>query len=498
MASNAVTQYNPDYNVGVRDAIKGMGVSDDRITYDAPSGYVLVDNQRVFRPEANYGGRTHASQASIDAIRPTIANLNAAYRQPPSPNLANANFDQFRNPPVFNGNTGQPIQQPVQVPQTAQQTQPPAQTMQPTVQQPSLPAAYSNIAPQANPLDPQINALIGMLLAQAQNPTPIDRNAAYASPQYAASQAQAQQGAQRAIRAAQEALGGAGFGRSTVLGERAQEAQNEANQYLETQVLPQIISQLQNERAQQTAGLYDVLGALTGQQGIYDARDQARMTAQRADRDFDYGVSQDRAAAAAAADQTAYNREQDAIKNAAALRKEHFDLAEYLTETFNVLVHPTDDPMESYAQVAGIPTAKARKIAEDARQTDFENAIKAALAENTISTSQANLALEAQQMANSYMVSQRNADISQQNADTSRMNADTSRLNAERGEEKPPTATEANNQFTAEVVTNLDKMPDNVKKSFFANEKAAIIRQLGQSGYEKLYNMYFDEYGDPR
>jgi hypothetical protein len=123
-----------------------------------------------------------------------------------------------------------------------------------------------------NPYDTQFNDLLKSLMDQAKNPAPIDVNAIYASPQYAAFQAQAQKGAQQGIRSAQEALGSAGFGRSTALGERAQGIQNDANEYLSTQVLPQLMAQEAASRQQQLQNQFGVLDQLMGQQGVFDNR----------------------------------------------------------------------------------------------------------------------------------------------------------------------------------------------------------------------------------
>lgn len=90
------------------------------------------------------------------------------------------------------------------------------------------------------------------------------------------------------------------------------------------------------------------------------------------------------------------------------VQKQHIDLANKLTELFGVKVNPTSDPMQAYAQVAGLSTTAAQKIAQDTKQSTFDNAIKLALANNTISVSQANILNQVNQLA-----------ISQQNANTS-------------------------------------------------------------------------------
>ncbi|OPG91348.1 hypothetical protein B2I21_35200 [Chryseobacterium mucoviscidosis] len=119
----------------------------------------------------------------------------------------------------------------------------------------------------------QIDALMKQL-NQGANTQNVD---AYGTPEYAAYQAQADRRAQAGTRAAQEALGSAGFGRSTALGERAQGIQNEQTEYLETQVIPMI---LQNERAKQQQvydNLANLLNPLMQQQGYTDQRSQQNL-----------------------------------------------------------------------------------------------------------------------------------------------------------------------------------------------------------------------------
>ncbi|KAA8747098.1 hypothetical protein [Paenibacillus sp. UASWS1643] len=119
----------------------------------------------------------------------------------------------------------------------------------------------------------QIDALMKQL-NQSANTQNVD---AYGTPEYAAYQAQADRRAQAGTRAAQEALGSAGFGRSTALGERAQGIQNEQTEYLDTQVIPMI---LQNERAKQQQvydNLANLLNPLMQQQGYTDQRSQQNL-----------------------------------------------------------------------------------------------------------------------------------------------------------------------------------------------------------------------------
>lgn len=60
------------------------------------------------------------------------------------------------------------------------------------------------------------------------------------------------------------------------------------------------------------------------------------------------------------------------------------------------------------------------------------------------------------------------------------------------------TGAEANNQYTSEVVTNVDKMTPDNRKLFFTNEKAALIAKLGKPAYDNLYNDYYNTDGTPK
>lgn len=120
----------------------------------------------------------------------------------------------------------------------------------------------------------QINDLLAQLNQQASNPQQVDP---YSTAQYAAYKAQSDRAAQQGIRSAQEAMGASGFGRSTMLGERAQGIQNSQNEYLETQVVPQIIAAEQARQQQEYANLFNLLSPLMSQQGYADDRSQMQL-----------------------------------------------------------------------------------------------------------------------------------------------------------------------------------------------------------------------------
>lgn len=125
-----------------------------------------------------------------------------------------------------------------------------------------------------NTYTPQIDQLIQQLQDYSKNQQQVDP---YSTPEYAAYQAQADRRAQQGIRSAQESLGSSGFGRSTALGERSQGIQNEQTQYLETQVIPQIIAANQAKQQQEYQNLFGLLSPLMNQQGYADNRAQTEL-----------------------------------------------------------------------------------------------------------------------------------------------------------------------------------------------------------------------------
>lgn len=154
-------------------------------------------------------------------------------------------------------------------------------------------------------------------------------------------------------------------------------------------------------------------GALTGYLNGQKTASQAN-----SDRTFDYNAGQDTITNNRNAATDTFNQSLDTAKYGLDVQKQHIDLANKLTELFGVKVNPTSNPMESYAQVAGLSTTAAQKIAADAKQSTFDNAIKSALANNTITQTQATMMNQA-----------RMADISQQNANTSSRSATNSANN---------------------------------------------------------------------
>ncbi|WP_340389593.1 hypothetical protein [Paenibacillus sp. FSL E2-0151] len=200
------------YNIGVRNALNGMGVDNNRIGFT--NGYVTIDGQNVIRPQVNAGGNTYTSQANLNSVQGQVNQLNQS----------NSILNRVMNP-------------------------------QATV----------------NPFDTRISDVLTQLTQGINNPAAYDP---YGSAEYAAYEAQAQRNAQQGIRTAQESLGASGLGRSSILSDRAQGIQNDANEYMQLQVIPQLIAANQAAEQQKLSNLSNLMGLMSNQQATYDTRDQ--------------------------------------------------------------------------------------------------------------------------------------------------------------------------------------------------------------------------------
>ena len=195
-------------DVSVRSYLLGKGYSNDDIGYDQGTKSVQLKNKATgaydnfMKPSMNVNGSTYDNQSNID---------NA--------------YNQY-----------------------AKTQQQPAQVGQPT--QPAQ--------PQANPYMDQYTQMIKDIQTRLAAP----QQDVYSTPQYAAAQAQQQRAAQQGIRSAQEALGSSGFGRSTTLGESANRVQNDANEYLNLQMVPQIQQQLAAQKQAEISNQFSLLNPI--------------------------------------------------------------------------------------------------------------------------------------------------------------------------------------------------------------------------------------------
>ncbi|MEO3947617.1 hypothetical protein [Gorillibacterium sp. CAU 1737] len=238
------------YDQSVRKLMTEAGYDNSKIGHDAKSGYVTYDGNPFMKAQKFY--------------------QNTNYTDAQSFKNANSQFTtKYPNYATGTTKTGYLQQQPT------------AQTTQTNQYGGTYGTSY------VNPQDEQINNLIASLTQMAQTPSNYNP---YSSPEYAAYQAQANQGAQNSIRAGQEALGTSGMARSTDMVNWAQGAQNDANQYLQTQVIPQLIAQNREQEQQKYANLMALLNPLQSQQGVFDTRNQNAIENRRADKSDNWGA----------------------------------------------------------------------------------------------------------------------------------------------------------------------------------------------------------------
>lgn len=237
------------YDQSIRQLLQGKGVDNNAIGYS--NGYVTVNGQNFIKPAKTYNNTAYDSAQNFN-------NAWNTYQQSlKQPTATASTTTATATTPNYSPTAGSAI---TAASNYAQNSTPTTST---TTYNP-----YST----SNPYDKQYSDLLSSLLQQAQNPTSVNVNEIYSSPQYAAYQAQAQKQAQQAIRSAQEAFGASGFGRSSELAQSAQGIQNDANTYLDTQVLPQLIAQAQSDQQQKLQNQLSMLGQLQQAQGTYDTR----------------------------------------------------------------------------------------------------------------------------------------------------------------------------------------------------------------------------------
>lgn len=280
------------YDYGVRKALMDRGVNPADIGYDNRTGYVTVGGKNFIKPEKVYQGTSFTTEQNFnqawDAFNKqqqqqqqygqvqtspvTSSPYNTAVRQTLNAyGVANnqIGYDKGSNTVTINGI---PFLQPGRVTQGVSYTNP-EQFNQAwrNYNMTNLQNQYMNPQLPENRYTPQIDQTLQYLMDFARNQQVTDP---YSTPEYQAYAAQAARRANQGIRAAQEALGSAGFGRSTALGERAQQIQNAEEEYLTTQVIPQILAAEQQRRQQQFANVLNLLSPLMSQQGYMDNRAQ--------------------------------------------------------------------------------------------------------------------------------------------------------------------------------------------------------------------------------
>lgn len=189
-------------DVSVRSYLLGKGYSNDDIGYDPNSGQVQLKNKTTgaydnfFKPSMNVNGSTYDNQSNID---------NA--------------YNQY----------AKTQQQPTQVGQ-------PAQT-------------------QANPYIDQYTQMIKDIQSRLAAP----QQDVYSTPQYAAAQAQAQRGVAEGQRQSRENLNRRGIFDSSLTSSQANQIAANSNEYLQTQLVPQIQQQLTAQRQAEISNQFNLL-----------------------------------------------------------------------------------------------------------------------------------------------------------------------------------------------------------------------------------------------
>jgi len=462
------------YDQSVRQLMNNAGYNNDDIGYDTNSGYVTYKGSNFMKPQINQGGTTFTDTDSFNQA-------NQAYQSTQKQQNPNANYswwnsaeDQMSVPDryayyISNPDKGQAELQRANTKLGYLQSIGDQQGVASANQyMQGLKTALGNMGVQQNPYDKQVVDLITQVQKQLANSQPYD---VYNSPEYAAAQQQAQYGAQKAINSGLEALGTSGMARSSDAISFARNAQDEAQQRLLTQIVPQLVQQHQAQQQQGISNLMALINPMMNQQGVYDTRQQHTLDNAYRDKTFDYGA------------------QQDTIKN------------NQWQESFDYQKMNDQQKMEyQQARDAIVDEKDKRNFDEDVRRYGLDYALKerqtnANIANMGADNARANaaqaMAAGNQQLANLYQIWDRTGRAPAGIPGV----AEGTPLAA-----KPTntTATAEKNDLTSTYLTNIDKMTPESRAAFFKAEKSAITKDLGLSGYNQLYDFYFDKYGDPK
>lgn len=228
------------YDTAIRKSLVNKGVSNADIGFNPGTGYVTVKGRDAIKAPKVYNGTSFTTQQDFNTQYDTF---NRAQQQPAQTGVQPTSFGQA--PTGTRVGTGVGVQQPTP-------TYTPPQT------------GYNQ----------QIQDIISQLSQQATAPQQFTD--VRQSPEYAAFAAQSGRRQQEGIRAAQEALGSAGFGRSTTLGESAGRVAGQEQQFLESQVVPQLMAQQEAQRQQQFQNILQSLQPLLQQQQFAEQTAQSR------------------------------------------------------------------------------------------------------------------------------------------------------------------------------------------------------------------------------
>lgn len=208
-------------NVSVRSYLQGKGVASGDIGYDQNSGNVTVGGQNFIKPSLNMANTTYDSQQNLDGA---YGNYTKTLPVIPPRDSTAAVTTGDGSSTVNSTDTGK------------------------TIDNKPVASTYSN----------PYTSMIADVMKHLTDTYNAPQQDIYSSPQYAAAKANQDRQSADATRQANEAAAGAGLGHSTIMTDRSQKIQDDSNNYLATQLVPQIQSQmaaqkqqdLQNQQAQ--------------------------------------------------------------------------------------------------------------------------------------------------------------------------------------------------------------------------------------------------------
>lgn len=235
------------YDQSIRQSLNSKGINNGQIGYK--NGYVTVDGQNFMKADKNYNGTAYTS----------AQNFNNAWNTYSAPKTTTTTTPSYTTPTYTTPSTSTNYTQPNQ-----------SKTWINDLQS----KIVGNTQLPTNQYTSQVDDTIRYLMDFAKNQQSTDP---YNTSEYKAYQAQSDRRAQQGIRASQEAMGSAGFGRSTALGERAQGIQNNETAYLETQVIPAILAAERERQQQQYSNVMNLLNPLMSQQSYADNRAQTEL-----------------------------------------------------------------------------------------------------------------------------------------------------------------------------------------------------------------------------
>ncbi len=297
------------YDVGVRSYLQGQGVQNSDIGYDPNSGNVTVRGQNFIKPSANLAGTTYDSQQNLDNAYGNYKKSLPVIQSNETPTSTGAT-----SPAGSLGATMGKFMGQLGISQNDVNAQQNKQA-QPT---------YTN--PYAQTIKDIIQHLSDKSAAMQQ---PVD---IYSTPEYAAAKAQQDKSAQQSMRQSQESMGQTGFGRSTNLGEAVNRQQNDANNYLQTQLVPQIQNAIQSRDQQSYQNLLSQYNAIYQLANEADTQHQQDITNANADRTFNYNAGQDTINNNRNAALDTYNQGQDTIKNNQSDRTYNLDYQKQMAD----------------------------------------------------------------------------------------------------------------------------------------------------------------------